>query len=50
MQSLHSHLETIYRDFDIRGKYPEEITPAEVYKIARALTHYYKVKNVAIWI
>lgn len=48
MQSLHVHLDTIYRDFDIRGKYPEEISPEEVYKIASALTHHYGVKNVAI--
>ncbi len=39
---------TIYRDFDIRGKYPEEITDTEVYKIAKALTLHFLVKNVAI--
>lgn len=42
------HLNTIYRDFDIRGKYPEEITDEEVYKIAKALTLHYKVKKVAV--
>ncbi len=42
------HLKTIYRDFDIRGKYPEEITDDEVYRIARALTLHYQVKKVAI--
>lgn len=39
---------TIYRDFDIRGKYPEEITDEEVYKIGKALVHYFQVKKVAI--
>ncbi len=43
-----THLNTIYREFDIRGKYPEEITDDEVYKIARALTLHFKVKQVAI--
>lgn len=43
-----NHLKTIYRDFDIRGKYPEEITDEEVYKIAKALTLHFKVKKVAI--
>ncbi len=43
-----SHLDTIYRDFDIRGKYPEEITDEEVYKIAKALTLHFKVTHVAI--
>lgn len=42
------HLNTIYRDFDIRGKYPEEITDDEVYKIGKALVQYFKVKKVAI--
>jgi phosphomannomutase len=42
------HLKTIYRDFDIRGKYPEEITDEEVYKIAKALTLHFKVKKVAV--
>lgn len=42
------HLKTIYRDFDIRGRYPEEITDEEAYKIAKALVEYFKVKQVAI--
>lgn len=42
------HLKTIYRDFDIRGKYPEEITDEEVYKIAKALVVHFGVKLVAI--
>mgnify|MGYP000896337383 FL=1 len=42
------HLKTIYRDFDIRGKYPDEITDDEVHKIAKALTLHYQVKTVAI--
>lgn len=42
------HLATIYRDFDIRGLYPEEITDEEVYKIARALALHFPVKSVAI--
>lgn len=42
------HLKTIYRDFDIRGKYPEEITDDEVYKIARALALHFGVKKVAV--
>jgi len=43
-----THLQTIYRDFDIRGKYPEEITDDEVYKIGKALVHYFQVKKVAV--
>lgn len=43
-----AHLQTIYRDFDIRGKYPEEITDEEVYKIAQALTLHYDVATVAV--
>lgn len=42
------HQKTIYRDFDIRGKYPEEITDEEVEKIAKALTMHFKVKKVAV--
>jgi phosphomannomutase len=45
---INDHLKTIYRDFDIRGKYPEEITDDEVYKIAKALTLHFKVKKVAV--
>ncbi len=43
-----AHQSSIYRDFDIRGKYPEEITTDEVYKIARALTLHFRVKKVAV--
>lgn len=43
-----SHLETIYRNYDIRGKYPEELTAEEVEKIAHALTRLYSPKKVAI--
>jgi len=43
-----AHQQTIYRDFDIRGKYPEEITDEEVYKIAKALTLHFKPKSVAV--
>ncbi len=42
------HLKSIYRDFDIRGKYPEEINDEEVYKIAKALKVHFGVKKVAI--
>lgn len=42
------HLDTIYRSFDIRGKYPEEITDDEVHKIGQALATHLKLKKVAI--
>lgn len=42
------HLKSIYRDFDIRGKFPEEISPDEVYKIGKAITQRYGLKKVAI--
>lgn len=42
------HLNTIYRSFDIRGKYPEEITPAEVEKIGKALVTHMKVSKIAV--
>lgn len=42
------HLKTIYRDFDIRGKYPDEINDEEVNKIAKALTKHFSVKKVAV--
>ncbi len=42
------HLKTIYRDFDIRGKYPEEISPEEVYRIGKAIVHRFNLKKVAI--
>ncbi len=42
------HLKTIYRSFDIRGKYPEEITPEEVEKIGKAIVVHFGAKKVAI--
>lgn len=42
------HLKTIYRDFDIRGKFPEEITAEEVYKIGKAIVHHFGAKKIAI--
>ena len=42
------HLETIYRDYDIRGKFPEEIAPEEVKLIAKAVAKKFSVKKVAI--
>ncbi len=45
---MFEHQATIYRDFDIRGKYGTEITDDEVYKIAKALSHYFLPKSVAI--
>lgn len=48
MSAPFEHQNTIYRDFDIRGRYPEEITDDEVYKIAKALVLHFGVKRVAI--
>ena len=42
------HLNTIYRSFDIRGKFPEEITPEEVEKIGKAIVVHFGAKRVAI--
>lgn len=42
------HLNTIYRSFDIRGKFPTEITPEEVEKIGKAIVKRFKAKKVAI--
>ena len=42
------HLNTIYRSFDIRGKFPEEITPEEVEKIGKAIVVHFGVKKVAV--
>lgn len=42
------HLNTIYRSFDIRGKYPEEITEDEVKKIGQVLVQKYSLKRIAI--
>lgn len=42
------HLKSIYRNYDIRGDYPSEITDAEVEKIGRALVDIYKAKKVVV--
>lgn len=42
------HLESIYRTYDIRGEYPNEINEDEVYKIGCALVHYLKLTTIAI--
>lgn len=42
------HLKTIYRDFDIRGKFPEEITADEVYRIGKAVVYHFNAKKIAI--
>lgn len=42
------HLQSIYRNYDIRGRYPEEITDDEVEKIGAAIVTYFAPKNVAI--
>lgn len=42
------HLKTIYRDFDIRGKFPEELTADEVYKIGKAVVTFFNAKKIAI--
>ena len=43
-----AHLESIYRNYDIRGKYPEEITDEEVEKIGRAIVPLFSLKKVAV--
>lgn len=42
------HLKSIYRNYDIRGKYPEEITDEEVYKIGKALVDIYSPHTVVV--
>lgn len=42
------HLNTIYRSFDIRGKYPEEITQEEVEKIGCTIVKLFGAKKVAV--
>lgn len=42
------HLNTIYRSFDIRGKYPDELAPEEVEKIGQALVERLKIKKIAV--
>ncbi len=48
MSTSFTHLESIYRNYDIRGRYPEEITDAEVEKIGRAIALHFGVKKVAV--
>ncbi len=42
------HLKTIYRDFDIRGKFPEELSSEEVTKIGKAVVELFNAKKIAI--
>lgn len=48
MSHSHAHLESIYRNYDIRGRYPEEITDEEVEKIGQALVKKFAFKTVAV--
>jgi phosphomannomutase len=43
-----AHLESIYRNYDIRGRYPDEITAQEVEKIGQAIVRKYNLKKVAV--
>jgi phosphomannomutase len=43
-----SHLESIYRNYDIRGRYPEEITEEEVEKIGFVIVQMFSLKKVAV--
>lgn len=42
------HQKTIYRGYDIRGKYPNEINETEAYKIGRAMVSNFTPKKVAV--
>src|SRR3989344_5014727 len=42
------HLESIYRNYDIRGLYPNEITEDEVEKIGYAIVKNFGTKKVAV--
>jgi len=42
------HLDSIYRNYDIRGKYPEQITADEVEKIGHAITTRFNCTKVAV--
>ncbi|MFT5036651.1 MAG: phosphomannomutase [Candidatus Azotimanducaceae bacterium] len=42
------HLNSIYRNYDIRGEYPSEINEDEVEKIGKALVLHFKAKKIAI--
>lgn len=46
--SHHRHLDSIYRNYDIRGKYPEEITDEEVKKIGAAIVKRFLAKKIAV--
>lgn len=48
MNTPFDHLSSIYRNYDIRGKYPEEITDEEVEKIGAAIVKYFSPTKVAI--
>jgi phosphomannomutase len=43
-----SHLKSIYRNYDIRGQFPNEITTDEVYKIGKALVDLYGPKKIVV--
>lgn len=47
-KKVFEHLDSIYRNYDIRGKYPEEITDDEVKKIGSAIVRKFKTKKVAV--
>lgn len=47
-QHTFAHLESIYRSYDIRGRYPEEINESEVEKIGAVLAFKYKTKTIAV--
>lgn len=42
------HLQSIYRNFDIRGAYPDEINETEVKKIGQSLVFLHQAKKVVI--
>ena len=42
------HLQSIYRNYDIRGSYPDEINETEVKKIGQALVELYDAKTIVI--
>jgi phosphomannomutase len=48
MNQPFAHLESIYRNYDIRGRYPEEITEDEVEKIGAAIVAYWSPTKVAV--
>ena len=42
------HLKSIYRNYDIRGSYPDEINEAEAKKVGQALVELYNAKTIVI--